>query len=168
MAQLNWEDIITYHDIPYKTSGVFWSPSNKIYVNNHVKNYQIFHDYIINHEKTHYLNYNSDENYIKKILKEILIEWHGGYICTINKELKNEIKKYKNEFLKMNEGNIIKNENTFIDILSETKADYHQLLYSKIVKFFRPDSKYFFILLVIIIFLEIFWLESIGVFNFFN
>jgi len=46
-------------------------PSNKIYVYYLVKKYDMFHEYILEHEKKHYLNFNCDKNIVIKIILDI-------------------------------------------------------------------------------------------------
>lgn len=73
----NWDEIIVYVDIPFEANGVFWMPSNKIYICSLIKKYDALHEYILRHEKKHYLNYNSDRNTILKLLKDVQNEWCG-------------------------------------------------------------------------------------------
>lgn len=158
----NWSEIIVYHDILYKNNAVFWMPSNKIYIYYLVKKYDVFHEYILDHEKKHYLTFNCDNNIVIKIILDICNEWSGAWINTTNKELKNNKIQYMKELSEIKKNKImIKNIHIFMEKLCEIKPTRKIWLYSKIVEYLRPDSKILILLIILLILVEILWILKI-------
>ena len=160
--EVNWKDVIIYHDILYEHDAIYWIPSNKIYVYNLVKNYDVFHEYILEHEKIHYKNYNCNRHYFLRIMLDILNEWKGAWKNTFNKKLKNDKEKYVEELSKIKEDKkVINNMDELRYKLGEIKPIKNMLIYSKVVGFFRPDNKAFILILWLLILVELIWVLNI-------
>ena len=160
--KINWEEIIIYHDILYKYNAIFWMPSKKIYIYNLVKKYDVFHEYVLEHEKKHYLNFIYSKNMLIGIILDIWNEWIGGWKNTINKELINNKRQYMIELsnIKKNQ-TIIKDINVFMEKLGEIKPTKKIWIYSKIVEYLRPDSKVLMLFIILLIVIEIIWFLKI-------
>lgn len=137
--RISWDEIIIYHYIPTERTGVFWIPSNKIYVYSLVKKFDFFHKYILDHEKKHYANYNCSKHYVIRIILDIWNEWKGAWKNTFNEDLIKDKEKYMEELFSTKKNKtIIKNMYVLMEELHETKATEKTLRYSKIVWCFRP------------------------------
>jgi hypothetical protein len=143
-----WENIIEYTDIPLPAPGIFWIPSNKIYIQSSVKRHQLYHEYLIEHEKKHYINYNSKRNFCIKVIKEIWMEWCDTLtMYFFIKELKNA----KNNYLKIWQKETQNKRDVFYSTIWQKETpNRNQRFYANIVKFFSPDSKILAFIIIIL------------------
>ena len=119
----NWDKIIVYHEIPFFGPDAFYQfKYKKIYIHNLIKNYPLFYEYILRHEKAHYMNNNSNNNFFKKIWTDIKIDWKGSWEISRNKKLYKDIKSYKK-------------------MKSQLETDIKDKIHYHITNNLRPDSK---------------------------
>ena len=119
---INWDEIIEYHEIPFLGPNAFYQfKYNKIYIHRLVNNYPLYHEYVLRHEKAHYINNNSNNNLFHKIFNDILIDWNGSFEIMRNRELNNAIKFYKKK-------------------KSQLETDMKDKIHYYITKNFRPNS----------------------------
>lgn len=138
---------IAYVDIALPSPGVFWIPENKIYIQCSVKKTSLYHDFLIEHEKKHYNNYNSKKNILFKAYADIKMElWDDINWELLNKKLNED----KNNYLKEWQKEVLNREKEFYEkIESIHPPNLHQKIYSKIVQFFSKNPIGVFIFLIV-------------------
>lgn len=80
--------------------GTYRLQDDKIYINTNLKNYKLLHDYVINHERKHQLNYLSNKSFLSKILYDVKLDFDDTFY--ISKELKIERQTFSKNCPKMN------------------------------------------------------------------
>ena len=141
---------ITHYKHPTKFQGVFWMPSNKVYIYCLVKKYSILHDYVKKHEKKHYKNYNSGKYWVIRILLDILNEWNGELKRNTYRELLNDFQNYQIDL--SNKNCIIKTPNKLMKKLGENEPNRRMNIYAITVGKFR-DLPYIIPFLMVIAFM---------------
>jgi len=126
-----------YTNIPLPAPGIFWIPNNAIYVQSSVIKYQQYYRHVIEHEKKHYDNFNSDNIGIIKIIKDIHYQWCDAITKNCNKKIRQDENEYKKKWRMETKDVKVK----FRDIIiKEYPPNRAQNLHAKLVDFFSPDS----------------------------
>jgi len=159
-VEKNYDHIITLHHIPTRIRGIFYPPSDTIYIYYLIQNYDILYEYVKEHEIIHFKNYYSKCPYWIKILKDAFNELMGQVKTRLCKKLRNKINLYEKKFNQINQNNKIyekEEKNELMRLLDEKRPTDYQLKYSEDVElvyvYILPI--FFIIIGIIIIFLFI-------------
>lgn len=164
----NWEEIIDCHCIPTERNGVFWLPSNKIFIYCLVKEHDYFYAYVVNHEKNHYMNYNYSRCKWIGIMKDIWNEWKMSWDMTFDNELKNSHQQYQEKLSAVKEKKVlIKDLYVLMLVLGEKRASKKEMQYADIVRCFKPYHICSYLLLPFVG-LTLFWMARLFLFLIYN
>ena len=133
MPRKNGCPSVCYYKHPTNFRGVFWLPSEKIYIYCSVLKYPLLHEYVLKHERKHRSNYNSGKNYVIGIFFDIIHQSTDWSKLVFLKELRIEYRQYEEELSKKN--CIITNPDILMKKLCELKPNGKMKMYVKIVNF---------------------------------
>lgn len=134
--EINWDDIIEYKSYP-RSMGFYSNKFKKIYLNPITSKYTVFHKYLVDHEKKHYILYNKYKNPVVLLILNTLHEWHTIFLYSSNHDVMVESTKCLIEFKKLQFSREEINEFNSQFLSKFLSFDWFN---QKLLEYLRPDD----------------------------